>query len=340
MAADVVIEVKMHENDANLLFCPSDEYASEHENIDDKLSVCAEVVVNVEKEENGSISQMQLGTGSCNMTPKFVEECNERTRVAIQDSDPPHHQEQSTISVEAEMDEHEAETIQIEAKASLVMERNPDRSNPLEENTVLGVTSFHIAAELGEVESLTALLTQVPQLDVATSDGFTALHVATSMGQSKAVSILLAAGADPSHPAVGGATPLHSAARSGHTEIATMLLDAGAECVSDHLGFSPLHDAAHAGHHNLVCLLLARKALPSVASQAGTTPLDLAAQGGHCDVVEELLPSTVDETLRALQLAASGAHRRVLKRLLGQLKRLTEGVRVSTPRPDRHGGPE
>ena len=194
-----------------------------------------------------------------------------------------------------------------------------------------GVTSLHVAADSGNLTSLKASLAQSGDVDFVTFDGFTALHLASNLGHSEAVSILLAAGADPSRATMDGATSLHTAARRGYLEIAEKLLDVGAAVSCDHLGFSPLHDAAHAGHHEMVKLLLAH--LPAktlLPSRAGTTPLDLAAHMGHYDVVKEFLddPSmpevSIDETLRALQLAASGAcSRSVLKLLLGHLKKQT-----------------
>jgi len=140
------------------------------------------------------------------------------------------------------------------------------------------------AASFGDLDRLTALLTEDPSLASGYSgDGFTALHFAAFFGRYEAAELLLARGADVDARGTGWmiGTPLHSAASANHTEAIRVLLEAGADpnARQSH-GFVPLHAAAQNGSFEEVELLLTHGADPSLANDDGSTPRDLTTDDG------------------------------------------------------------
>jgi ankyrin repeat protein len=99
-----------------------------------------------------------------------------------------------------------------------------------------------------------------------------------------------------------GWTPLHLAAFFGHVSIATILLDAGAGMltISNNNEANLPINAAAAGRRNAVIRLLVERGCPPDArsSDQGYTSLHLAANNGNIELIEFLLLSGADRTLR------------------------------------------
>jgi uncharacterized protein len=99
-----------------------------------------------------------------------------------------------------------------------------------------------------------------------------------------------------------GWTPLHLAAFFGRLELVKMLLDSGAPmlAVSNNNESNLPINAAAAGRRNDVVRLLVERGCPpdARASDQGYTALHLAANNGNVDLVEYLLRSGADRSLR------------------------------------------
>ena len=99
-----------------------------------------------------------------------------------------------------------------------------------------------------------------------------------------------------------GWTPLHLAAFFGRTEIVKMFLDAGASMLaksSNNESNLPINAAAAGRRNDVVRLLVARGCPPDArASDEGYTALHLAANNGNVELVEFLMQSGADPSLK------------------------------------------
>ena len=186
-----------------------------------------------------------------------------------------------------------------------------------------GATPLMIAAQLGKVELVQAILGAGADLDARDSSGATALTLAASNGQAEVVSVLLRAGADPAAPNYTGWSPLHAAALNGFPDVVTLLLDAGADVDDrDDRGMTALVAAAQVGHDRTVTLLLGRGADVDAATTSGWTALHWAAVNDHGLTVELLLAQHADPNLATvdgstpLHVAASAGSVEVTTALL------------------------
>ena len=82
-----------------------------------------------------------------------------------------------------------------------------------------GGSPLHIAASLGQLETVRRLLDSGVRVDEVKEDGNTALHCATIMGHLSVVELLLEEEADTEATGKSGATPLMMAAAMGHVEV-------------------------------------------------------------------------------------------------------------------------
>jgi len=204
-----------------------------------------------------------------------------------------------------------------------------------------GETALHIAAELGKVDVVEALLAtdkrEINALEINAMDnaGRTPLHSAAERGRSEVVKLLLAAGADRDAQNHSQETPMHLAARIGQVEVVKLLLDAGADKdTQDEDGDTPLHMAARAGEVQVVELLLEEEAEKDAQGMNGLTPLHYAAGIGHVEVVELLLDKEADTGIQdaegrtALDLAREFEKTEVLQLIEEHLQKSARPVRV------------
>lgn len=94
-------------------------------------------------------------------------------------------------------------------------------------------------------------------------------------------------------------TPLMYLAVQGQTARAKSLIARGAQV--NRLGWTPLHYAASKAHLDTAKLLLADQAIVNAPGPDGTTPLMMAGYSGSQPMVQLLLDSGADPTMRNLQ---------------------------------------
>jgi ankyrin repeat protein len=185
-----------------------------------------------------------------------------------------------------------------------------------------GVT-IHVAAYLGEIDTVKRLLKERVTVDAKDADGQSALEYAAREGHTGIVELLLAEGADANgkggddtplidalwhcHPDVAillvnhgarvegkhstsGESPLRMAAKDGLIELAKLLIAHGAEVeATDNAGNTALHCAVVSGKRAMVELLLSRSADMNAKGCFANTPLHAAAESGYKDVVQLLI---------------------------------------------------
>jgi len=153
------------------------------------------------------------------------------------------------------------------------------------------------AAMSGDVSAVRALLKERAEVDAAQGDGMTALHWAAELGNQEIASLLLTAGANPrAATRIARHTPLHVAAIGGHSVVAGLIAAAGADVnATTTTGATALHFAATAGSGATATLLVDRGAdVNAREPQWGQTPLMFAAAAGRTDVVKLLMARGAD----------------------------------------------
>ncbi len=160
----------------------------------------------------------------------------------------------------------------------------------------VGRTPLHIAAESGNVQAMTNLLSAGAEVNVQVrSDekrspewGNTPLHLAARDGRVEAVKLLLERGALVNARSDLGATALHRAI--AYPQIVQMLLEKGADPnIADVCGRTPLHWAAFDPASTSVPVLLEHRADPNVHDHDGETPLHRAAHAGNLAAIGQLI---------------------------------------------------
>ena len=138
---------------------------------------------------------------------------------------------------------------------------------------------------------------------------------AAELGELDRVTACLRAGVPPSCADASGQTPLHKSAFMGHVAVAAALIEADRSCVhtADAQRNTPLHAAAFAGHDAVVSLLCGAGADVTCTDRAGHTPLHRACLEGHVPIAATLLQHGASskaagaEGNTALHLIALGA---------------------------------
>ena len=137
-----------------------------------------------------------------------------------------------------------------------------------------------------DAQTVGKLAKEHPELyDTKGSDGVTPLHVAAAMGQKDTVQQLLTKGADFNAKSNDGETPLHVAAITNNKDVAELLLAKGADIdAKDAHGVTPLYYAAARGGKDTVEILLIKGADINVKTDDGKTPLSVAMATHHDDI--------------------------------------------------------
>ena len=170
-----------------------------------------------------------------------------------------------------------------------------DGASPEEVDTK-GRTPLMIAALMGQVEAIEALLAARAVLDRrGGGEGWSALYFAADAGAVEAVRTLVRAGADLRTCNKFAATPLSAAACAGHDAVVEVLLGAGAdkESRSTH-HYTPLARAAAHGRTAVVRRLLAAGANRYAANKSGRLPFQLALESGVVDCIVALAADARD----------------------------------------------
>jgi len=166
---------------------------------------------------------------------------------------------------------------------------------------------LHLAAYVGDVERVRALLDSGTDVNTRDPHGWTPLHCAISQNQVAVARLLVARGADPDAVAedegfnrnhVSG-TALYRAIAVSHSDLVELLIDGGADInAPDRYGRTPLWSAARRGQSEIVRLLIAKGADANV--QGGDNyfcegiPLGAAIAEGHLDAVDALVAGGAD----------------------------------------------
>lgn len=163
-----------------------------------------------------------------------------------------------------------------------------------EKVTEPGETPLHVAAKVGDVEAIRALLQKGADLNARRDDGRSPLSGALSNGQTEVAGMLLSVGADPNTVDETGEAPLHITAKMGDEEATRALLRHGANPNAKEAGDdeSPLHHAID--HPEIVRMLLSAGADPNARKMGDESPLHPAARYGDTQVVSMLLEAGAD----------------------------------------------
>ncbi len=177
---------------------------------------------------------------------------------------------------------------------------------------------FVMAARVGQVGRVTALLEDGAKVNSRDRNGDSPLNMAAAKGNAELVDVLLKAGGDVNLANLAGVTPLMGAAFSGKVDIVRRLLAAGAriepldrvkknaatyaagngcsECLHELIrvgtpvnaalenDLTLLMWAAAYGHEAAVRFLLAQGAERSLKDRRGETAADMASEGNHLTV--------------------------------------------------------
>ena len=173
----------------------------------------------------------------------------------------------------------------------IARDRQPNQDNGS------GLTTAHVAAGVGAVDAVAALLAYGIPVDLRDDAGRTPLVLAAGAGQTAVVTVLLAAGADVNLSDAQGITPLMAAAAAGRPAAVSALLAAGADVVArDRHGADALIHAVNSrrsGASVYEQLFSAGVVVDNVGAY-GLTALYLARANGDAYVVDELLERGVD----------------------------------------------
>jgi ankyrin repeat protein len=188
-----------------------------------------------------------------------------------------------------------------------------------------GDTPLSLAAGLGHLKVLTALIESRANVNCRLRGHLTPLLLAADSGAVPVLQLLLSAGAYAGDKDKGGNTPLAVAATNGHTEAVKLLLARKSDIDARNLaGRTPLMQAAENGHSEAAKVLLAAAVDVNAVDQQGNNALMTSAENGNHEIVRLLLNKELDVNAKnnkgrtALFLAARNGHKSVVKLLLAK----------------------
>ncbi|KAJ8963432.1 hypothetical protein NQ318_018912 [Aromia moschata] len=168
-----------------------------------------------------------------------------------------------------------------------------------------GVSPIHLAADLGHIECLKALLeARGANVNAKTAETEqTALHLSAVNGDEECVELLLEKGADANAKNHMSQTPLHLAARVKSYECVQLLLEKGnaSPNVEDRDKRTPLHTAVGktAISADIIRELINYGANMNKKDQYGYTPLHVGALNGLSQCVDILIMEGADVTIKS-----------------------------------------
>jgi ankyrin repeat protein len=156
-----------------------------------------------------------------------------------------------------------------------------------------GRTALAVAAEIGDVDAVAALLERGASADLAAPDGSTPLHRAVRERHLPCVRALLPATARDAVAGLRRRTALHDAVLNGDEDVVRALLSAGFDPhASDVFGATALHLLAGTpAAARIAALLLGAGARPNALDRRGFTALHAAAAVDDVALMRVLLPS-------------------------------------------------
>lgn len=186
-----------------------------------------------------------------------------------------------------------------------------------------GRTALHVAAVLGQLNSIQFLLSMGGDPDIVDSNGWAPLHFAVAGGHVEAAEWLLNATTfAKSAVTKEGLTAYALAADKGHSELYDSLHLSDAlhrsarindvrgmkSCIAqggnvngrDQNGWTPLHRAAFKGGTEGVKVLLSHGARLDVVDDCGYTPLQRAVEAGHVKVAVCLIEHGAREKAKGI----------------------------------------
>lgn len=141
-------------------------------------------------------------------------------------------------------------------------------------------TALHLAAEKGNDEILTLLVSNCPEsVHAREAEQQTPLHLAARCGHVTSCRLLVGNGADKEAKDLRGYTALHWAAKMGFSECCSQLLKLGSEVnCSDKVGNTPLHLICSSSKEKPGCVevLFKYRASPAIQNNKGETPFHCA----------------------------------------------------------------
>ncbi|CUE76529.1 ankyrin repeat protein, putative [Bodo saltans] len=161
-----------------------------------------------------------------------------------------------------------------------------------------GATALHAAASLNDANAFDALVSCSADIDARDKTGATALHAAASLGHVHIVKAFLKHNGTVNPKDASGSTPLFLASLRGHVEFVEILISSGAniDATREH-GSTALHAAAQENHVAVVNALLTHGCSVDPIDSSGSTPLFQASLRGHVEVIEALISSRAMQTL-------------------------------------------
>jgi ankyrin repeat protein len=156
-------------------------------------------------------------------------------------------------------------------------------------------TALSYAAQHGQTETVTKLVTLVANVDEADDNGRTPLSYAAQDDHTETIMKLVTSGASVDAPDGNGRTPLSYAVTSGKLEACKLLIAKKANVNrANPDGQTLLLLAVEKGNIEIIKLLIAEKPNVNRANQDGQTPLLLAVEKGNIEIIKLLIAEKAD----------------------------------------------
>ncbi|KAI8903641.1 ankyrin repeat-containing domain protein [Gorgonomyces haynaldii] len=191
--------------------------------------------------------------------------------------------------------------------------------DPIDYKDKQGWTPLFHAAELGNLEICTLLLSHRASVKTKAKDGLTALHIAASMGLYDLCNLFIRYNADLDAQNKQRCTPLYLAAQNRHFNVTELLVDEGANLYLESTnGWHPIYAATHEGDLEIVKLLV-ENGVPVQSHPKDHSLMFMALTHGRLEISKFFVECGVDVNIkddrgyRPLQLAANDGNLEAVK---------------------------